>query len=206
MVSTFDVVPTPPPVMVTTASRLFHTGDDVPVSFHAPGEDGEQVAVVRAGGDVGAALDAQPTGDGAPSDGSVTFASEAWKAGAYEAVLSDGAGTELARYPFWIQDAGVDAEVFTGKPAYREGEPIDVTWQAAPGNRWDWVGIYKRGADPNVAYYILWLYTDATVEGSIVLDKAAHGPWPLKPGKYSVYLLVDDSYAKIAGGDFAVTG
>ena len=86
------------------------------------------------------------------------------------------------------------------------GEPIDVSWHAAPANRWDWVGIYRRGADPNIAYYILWLYTDASVEGSIVLDRAANGPWPLKPGKYSVYLLVDDSYEKIAAGNFTVTG
>ena len=206
VVSTFDVQPAVPPVMVTTASRLFHTGDDVPVAFHAAGEDGEQVAVVRAGDDAGAALDAQPTGDGAPADGTVTFASEAWKAGAYEAVLASGDGTELARYAFWIQDAGVDAQISTGRPTYREGEPIDVSWHAAPGNRWDWVGIYKRGADPNVAYYILWLYTNATVEGSTVLDEDAHGPWPLKPGKYSVYLLIDDSYVKVAGGNFTVTG
>jgi endonuclease/exonuclease/phosphatase family metal-dependent hydrolase len=205
MVSTFDVVPAVPPVMVTTSSRLFHTGDDVTATFHAPGDDGEQVAVVRAGDDVDAALDAQPTADAGPTDGSVTFTSDAWKAGAYEAVLSDGAGTELARYPFWIQDAGVDAQVSTGAPTYAEGEPIDVSWQAAPGNRWDWVGIYKRGADPNVAYYILWLYTNATVEGSTVLDEDAHGRWPLKPGKYSVYLLVDDSYAKVAGSNFTVT-
>lgn len=205
VVSTFDVQPAVPPVMVTTASRLFHTGDDVPVAFHAPGEDGEQVAVVHAGDDVGAALDTQPTGDGGPADGTVTFTSEAWKAGAYEVVLASGDGTELARYPFWIQDAGVDAQISTGKPTYAEDEPIDVSWQAAPGNRWDWVGIYKRGADPNVAYYILWLYTDATVEGSIVLDADAHGPWPLKPGKYSVYLLIDDSYVKVAAGNFTVT-
>jgi hypothetical protein len=205
MVSTFDVVPAVPPVMVTTAARLFDSGDEVPVRFHAPGEDGEQVAVVRAGEDVGAALDQQPTGDGGPTDGSVAFASHAWEAGAYEAVLSDGGGAELARYPFWIQAAGGEAEIATGQASYAEGEPIDVAWHAAPGNRWDWIGIYKRGADPNVAYYILWLYTEASVEGSVILDEDAHGPWPLKPGKYSAYLLVDDSYEKIADGDFTVT-
>jgi hypothetical protein len=37
-------------------------------------------------------------------------------------------------------------------------------------NRWDWVGIYERGADPNVASYFTWLYTGATVTGSAVLD------------------------------------
>ena len=205
VVSEFDVQPAAPPVLVTTEDRLFHTGDDVPVSFHAAGDDGEQIAVVAAGEPTQEALETQTTGEGSPIDGTVTFSSASWEAGAYEAVLVDG-GTELARYPFWIQDAGVDTEIDTGSPSYREGEPIDVSWRAAPGNRWDWVGIYKRGADPNVAYYILWLYTDATVEGSTVLDSESHGKWPLDPGKYSVYLLVDDSYEKVAGGDFTVTG
>ena len=106
------------------------------VAFHAPGEDGEQVAVVREGDDVGAALDSQSTGDGA--GGRHRHVRErGWKAGAYEAVLASGDGTELARYPFWIQDAGVDAR--SRRDAHvREGEPIDISWQAAPGNRWDW--------------------------------------------------------------------
>jgi hypothetical protein len=206
VVSEFDVSPAPPPVMVTTAGRLFHTGDDVPLTFHAPGQQGESVAVTAAGDGLDTALESQPTGDGSPVHGTVTFESGSWGAGAYEAVLVGADGTELSRYPFWVQDAGVDAEIGTGRRTYREGDPIDVAWHAAPGNRWDWVGVYRRGADPNVAYYILWLYTDATVEGSTVLDRSAHGPWPLKPGRYSVYLLVDDSYEHVARGDFTVTG
>ncbi len=205
VVSTFDVTPAPPPVMVTTEHRLFHTGDDVPVTFHAPGEVGEQVAVVHAGDALDAAQDPQPTGEGSPVDGSVTFASGGWDAGAYEAVLADGGG-ELARYPFWIQDAGVDAEIGTEAVTYREGRPIDISWQAAPGNRWDWIGIYRRGADPNVAYYLMWRYTDATVEGSAMMDDTANGHWPLQPGRYTVYLLIDDSYEQIAAGNFTVTG
>ena len=204
VVSTFDVVPAPPPAMVTTQRRLFHTGEDVPVWFHSPGGDGELISVVPAGEPAEEALDAQPTGDGSPTDGTVTFSGRAWPAGAYEAVLTDGERYQLARYPFWIQDAGVDAQIGTGSPTYKVGEPIDVSWRAAPGNRWDWIGIYRRGADPNVAYYILWLYTDASVEGSVVLDRAANGPWPLKAGAYSVYLLIDDSYEKTAGGTFTV--
>jgi hypothetical protein len=205
IVSTFDVTPAAPPILVTTAHRLFHTGDEVPVSFHAPGDAGAQVAVVAAGDTPDAALDEQPTGDGSPTDGTVTFASDGWKAGAYDAVLTDAAGAEVSRYPFWMQDAGVDAQIETDEPSYHEGAPIDVRWHAAPGNRWDWIGIYRRGADPNVAYYLSWLYTDATIDGSTVLDEHANGSWPLKPGAYSVYLLVDDSYEKVAGTDFTIT-
>ncbi len=111
-----------------------------------------------------------------------------------------------ARIPFWVQGAGIGPEIGTVDRTYEERRPIQVEWQAAPGNRWDWVGIYRRGADPKVAYYIMWTYTDVAVEGSATFDDDAHGPWPLKPGDYSVYLLEDDSYKLLAGGDFTVRG
>ena len=66
----------------------------------------------------------------------------------------------------------------------------------------------KMGEDPRF-WNSLWLtlvYTGATVEGSSVFDDDAHGPWPLKPGRYSVYLLQDDGYDKLAGGVFSLRG
>jgi hypothetical protein len=111
-----------------------------------------------------------------------------------------------ARIPFWVQGAGIGPEIGTVDRTYEERRPIQVEWQAAPGNRWDWVGIYRRGADPKVAYYIMWTYTDVAVEGSATFDDDAHGPWPLEPGDCSVYLLEDDSYKLLAGGDSTVRG
>ena len=35
--------------------------------------------------------------------------------------------------------------------------------------------------------------------------RAPTGPWPMKPGKYSVYLLRDDDYVKLASADFTIT-
>jgi endonuclease/exonuclease/phosphatase family metal-dependent hydrolase len=206
VVSTFDVTPATPPVLVTTTARSVGVGDELDVSFHAPGVLGEQVAIVAAGGVPSDAVQTQPTGDGAPIDGSLTFSTDGWDLGPYEAVLVDAAGVELSRYPFWVEAPDGLPVIATGKQTYEEGEPIDVSWHGAPGNRWDWVGIYKRGADPNVAWYILWLYTDATIDGSAVFDKTAHGGWPLKPGSYSVYLLQDDSYELLASGDLTIAG
>jgi hypothetical protein len=84
------------------------------------------------------------------------------------------------------------------------GEAIDVKWRNTLGNRWDWVGIYKRGADPNVASYISRFYTDSSVIGSKLMDETAAGRWPLPSGKYSAYLLGDDSYKALARADFTV--
>jgi hypothetical protein len=175
----------------------------VRVTFHASGEGGERVAVVAAGGDPASALAEHPI-EGTPTDGAVVFATDGWAPGAYEAVLEDAAGSVLARIPFWVQEPGALPEVRTARSSFAVGEPIGVEWHGAPGNRWDWIGVYRHGADPNVASYLLWLYTDATIEGSVVLDADAHGRWPLAPGRYSVYLLEDDRYRTLASGAFTV--
>ena len=79
-----------------------------------------------------------------------------------------------------------------------------VRWWNAPGNRWDWVGVYERGADPNVASYLTWFYTRSTIRGRGTLDAASSGPWPLPPGRYSIYLLADDGYDILARTGFLV--
>lgn len=204
-VSTFEVTPSPTPVLVAVQRRLLPVGKDVVTMFHTPGVGDEQVAIVPAGGNpMTDTIDAQPTG--LAVDGTLTFSTGMWQAGDYEAVLLDGAGGELSRIAFWLKAPGSGAVISTGMSAYAAGEPIDVAWSNARGERWDWVGVYRQGADPHVAYYLLWAYTGATVEGSLVLDDSANGRFPLKAGDYSVYLLRDDGYVKMADADFTITG
>lgn len=202
-VSTFTVTPGVPADMVAVERRLADVGEDVVVTFHVTAPGGDRVVIVPAGADPATdGLDEQPTAGAA--DGTLTFASGAWAAGDYEAVLVDGAGAVLSRIPFWLQEPGAGPEISTGKARYAVGEPIDVTWRYAPGERWDWVGIYRRDADPHVAWYLLWAYTRATIAGSITLDETANGRFPLKAGKYSVYLLADDGYKLLAGSPFTI--
>ena len=75
--------------------------------------------------------------------------------------------------------------------------------QNAPGDRWDWVAIYKHGANPAVAGYGPWTYTHSIIDGRVTLNsKTAQAGsvsrWPVRPGIYSLYLLKDDLYVKIA--------
>jgi endonuclease/exonuclease/phosphatase family metal-dependent hydrolase len=206
-VSTFDVTPADPPTFVAVEQRLVEVGDDARVTYHAHDGNAGRVVIVPEGETAGAGdVAEQPAGDGATTDGTLAFSTAEWEPGSYEAVLVSPSSDELARIPFWVQAPGVGPEIGTVERTYEEGRPIDVEWHAAPGNRWDWIGIYKRGADPKVAYYIMWNYTNAAVDGSATFDEDAHGPWPLKPGDYSVYLLRDDSYKMLAGGDFTVRG
>jgi hypothetical protein len=117
--------------------------------------------------------------------------------------LEEGAAV-LSRTRFWVEAAGDGPHVSAERQIYGEGDPIDVRWWNAPGNRWDWVGVYERGADPNVASYLTWFYTRSTIRGRGTLDAASSGPWPLPPGRYSIYLLADDGYDILARTGFVV--
>jgi hypothetical protein len=201
--STFRVTPVVPPTFVTVPQRLLTVGDDVPVTFHADAGAATAVAILPAGGDPATEAIGEQDTQGA-TDGSLAFSSTAWPPGAYEAALLDAAGAELSRFRFWVEAPGTQPSLSTSKNTYDVGEPIEVSWRDAPGNRADWVGVYKRGADPLVAPYLLYVYTQASIDGSGVLDGDASGTWPLPPGRYSLYLLKDDLYVKIAATTFRI--
>jgi len=198
LVSTFQVTPAPAPVLVSPEQRLWEQGDEVRVTSVGDADSARVVVRLAGGGDpvagadVGASVDAE------------AFDSTDWAPGSYEIALLDGAGNVQATSQTWVAEAGA-GPTMTVDPSIAEGDPIDVTWNAAPGNRFDWIGIYRRGADPNVAYYLLWTYTGATIEGAATLDGDAEGRFPLPPGKYTAMLLVDDAYEAVATADFVIT-
>ena len=197
-VSTFEVEPAPAPTIVSVDRQLVTVGEELVVRSHSS-EDPVSIAILPAGaGATDATTNYLARGD------EVTVPTATVRPGAYEVVLLSSSGDELARAPFWVQAAGGEPEVGTRRSAYSTGHPIVVTWRFAPGNRADWVGIYRRDADPDRAPYLLWAYTGGSVEGSAMFDADAPGAWPLKPGAYTVYLLRDDSYVALASGDFRV--
>jgi endonuclease/exonuclease/phosphatase family metal-dependent hydrolase len=206
VVSTFDVTPGVPPTMVAPTPLLAEVGDTLSVTYHAPGGAGERVRIVAAGGDPATdAIDSLPTPAGAPTDGVVSFPTAALDPGPYEAALIDGADAELARGPFWIRDVGAAPVLDTSRRRFDVGQPIDVSWTFGRANRYDWIGLYRRDADPEVASYLSYRYTDASVEGSATFGAGGAGRWPLPPGRYSAYYLLTDVYRRIASVDLVVT-
>jgi endonuclease/exonuclease/phosphatase family metal-dependent hydrolase len=204
VVSTFDVTPGVPPVMVSPAPLLVEIGAPLDVTYHAPGGAGERVRIVPAGGDpVTDVLDSLGTPPAEPTDGVVTFATDSLPAGNYDVVLIDGTDAELARTPFWVRD--VDAPpVLDATWRSGVGEPIVISFTQAPANRFDWIGLYERGADPLVDYYLAYRYTGAAVEGSVTFGDEGYGPWPLPPGRYTAFYLLTDVYRQVASVDFVV--
>ena len=60
------------------------------------------------------------------------------------------------------------------------------THRATDGTGW---ACTNAAPIPNVASYLTWFYTRSTIQGRGTLDAASSGPWPLPPGRYSIYLL-----------------
>ena len=200
LVTTLAVTPGPAPALVSLENRRVLVGELLPVHFHAATPDGRleegRVLLVPSGGSSDQAVRFLPTNDTTDRLSVALFGTAGLAPGAYDAVLEDVSGAELARATFWLVSASEPVLVGRDKDAYAAGEPLQVTWSGAPGNRADWLGLYPAGeADPY--NYLAYIYTDAAVSGSGTFDAAAIGG-QLAPGDYEIRLLVDDGYAAIA--------
>jgi hypothetical protein len=147
------------------------------------------------------------------ADVTVTFPSGAVAPGAYQALLLNAGDAVLSRSPFWLYAAGASPRIWTTKGVYDVGEPIHVRWQAAPGYRFDWMGVFSPGRGPaqnaedcnagscGNGHYLLYHYTDTRIQGSALIGPdsfAGYRTWPLKVGSYEIRLLMDDGYRLLA--------
>src|SRR5262249_61948557 len=93
-----------------------------------------------------------PRTDGTDRRSVVVFGSVVLKPGAYDAVLLAADGKELARAPFWMEEQGATPSISVDHPNYADTEAIVASWKNAPGNRRDWLGIYKAGHPHQMNY------------------------------------------------------
>jgi endonuclease/exonuclease/phosphatase family metal-dependent hydrolase len=207
VVSTFRVTPANPDPFAAVASRRVFVGHDLSVHAHGPGA---RVVLVRAGQGPSPALASRSTGG---ADADLSFSTGGLEPGAHDALLLDAADTVLSRSPFWLYAAGTRPSLRTMKVVYEVGEPIRVRWRAAPGYRWDWMGVFAPGRGPaqnaedcnagtcGNGHYLLYHYTETLIQGSTLIGPASfdgYRSWPLKVGTYEIRLLMDDGYRLLA--------
>ena len=205
VVSTVEAVLGMPPIMVSPDPLLVEQGQDLTVTYHAPGNAGEKVVIVPMGGDAATdGIDQAGTPAADDVDGNVVFDTATWTAGGYDAVLVDASDTELSRNLFWLRLPGERPVLNSASWSYDVGEPIRISWEGAPAHRFDWIGIYARDADPQAASYKDYLYTRGTLVGTATFRGRTVKHWPLRPGRYTAYLLVSDIYLDVAGVDFVI--
>jgi hypothetical protein len=149
---------------------------------------------------------------GGMTDGDVTFPSLELPRGVYDLLLIGPNGHARSRARFWLHAAGEPPRVWIHDRVVEQGERIRVSWSAAPGNRYDWLGIYRPRQLHPLAYvcdavycrnwdYKWYLYTETRPGGSTSFGPNAeigYGTWPLKRGLYEIRLLADDGYRLLA--------
>jgi endonuclease/exonuclease/phosphatase family metal-dependent hydrolase len=206
VVSTFTVEAADMPALIAVERRLVSVGDDLTVRVHTRGSRGERVVLGRARDGALGAVPSRSIDDPRSDDRRIAFSTGGLEPGAYRAALVEPSGATVAQIPFWLQKPGAAPEVETDRPSYATGEPIVARWRNAPGNRWDWIGVYAEGSDPvRDAEALVWRHTQTAIEGEAVLDGSAEGDgWPLGPGRYTLHLLRDDGYLSLASASFSV--
>jgi endonuclease/exonuclease/phosphatase family metal-dependent hydrolase len=200
VLATLEITPGPAPAVVAAWPGRVKRGEPLRVRVRGF-EAGARVVLAPAGVEpatLSAAREAAgtdllyPTADLSP--------------GAHEVALFDRGGDVVSTAAFWVAGSDARPTVAVERDRTKAGEPIGVRWAEAPGNRWDWVGIYPEGIDPGGEdEALLWLHTRAAVAGSLRLDAIAEGGgWPLRPGAYRVYLFEDDAYVPLASASFLI--
>jgi hypothetical protein len=202
VVSQFEVRPAPAPNLVSARSRLVERGGTLAVDYVAAKGTAHSV-VVTASHDAGNPMLTEPATN--PAHGTVRFDTASLRPGEYQAILRHRHGVAIARMAFWVEAPNAVPEISTGRASYRRGDPIAVSWNDAPGERNDWLGVFRRGGVPGVASYLGWTYIGAQIAGETTLDSKISGVgWPLPAGKYTVYLMKDDGYGVLGHADFSV--
>jgi endonuclease/exonuclease/phosphatase family metal-dependent hydrolase len=241
VVSTFELTPAPMPDLVAVDAWLVPVGETIVARYHAPAAGAKRLTLAPAAGETPApdatamgGASSPPTASSAAtpvtatgveparsqtipdgtSDGVVRFATDGLEPGAYTIVLANGERA-LAEASVWLQTPGARPSLTTDRPSYAVGQPVVVAWQDAPANRWDWLGVYKAPADPQVDSYLIWQYTGGasagTLHGKPAGSMALEGtttegdPWPLPPGRYQVFYLLADGYDAVAEATFTVS-
>jgi imidazolonepropionase-like amidohydrolase/endonuclease/exonuclease/phosphatase family metal-dependent hydrolase len=209
VVSTFEVTPAPlPPLVAVNGHRLVEAGDPLPVEFHNPGGVGRRLAVAPAHAP-GEAFDAARIAAEAPAAagrGSLRLPTRGLTPGRYEVALLPAQGPALARIPFHVKAPGAKTQVTVGQSVYAPGEAIAVGWRDAPGNRWDWIGIFPASVEPAAGNDLAWRHTGTRTEGSLAIDAATPEieAWPLPPGEYQAVYLLHDAFESVARARFRV--
>ena len=198
VVSTVDVTAVSPPSFVAPISEVVKEGRSVRAAFHDDTTTGRTIGLWPEGADPtsDAAL-VSATLDDATEDGTARLSTDDMTSGDYQLAMIDDDDV-VASSSVTVLRRHAHAWVRTGEDRYIQGEPIDVEWFGAPGNRYDWLALNRNCFDPERCPLRGWRYVNAASIGSARFAPDSEGVWPLRPGRYIVGLCLDDDYDCIA--------
>jgi hypothetical protein len=194
VVSEFSVLPAAMPELATTGRRIYTSGDDIDVAYY--GAHDTQLAFASIGKDGERRTVTEETVSG---DGRLNLHSDRFPAGHYELRMSRPGDSAVPSKDFWVLDRDATPAVEVIGDSFIVGEPIEVRWENAPGNRNDYLAIYPPAMSADYDNGLAWAYTNARPDGRLALDaNTTEWAWPVEPGTYVVRLLKDDGYELLA--------
>ena len=87
------------------------------------------------------------------------------------------------------------ATISTDIPSYDLGDLISVTFNDGPGIAKDWLGIFNKGANPNINPLLNYIYVSGKPSGTATFQA---DNIPTKDGDYYVVFFTNDSYNEIS--------
>ena len=197
--STFDAIPGPAPRLVNATPRVARLGQTLTIRYTTTGRSGRRIGILPAHGT--RPIVTLPILDGSDHLAAF-FGTRPLGAGSYRAALLGRDGAVQASSPFWVLPRGARPRISPARRSFAAGEPIRVRWRNAPGNKLDWVGIFRAGP-LDVYGYLGFSYLGARPHGTVSFapgDLYAK----LKPGRYVAGLFLDDGYSLLARTTFRV--
>ena len=100
---------------------------------------------------------------------------------------------------FWVLEVGATPTVEVMGLAFNQNDPIEIRWHNSPGNRNDYVKVYRLDDPTGNEGDGAWAYTKARPDGHLNLDRTtSEYGWPLEPGTYVIRLMKDDGNDQLA--------
>ncbi len=198
VVSTFDVSPAAAPPLARAEPRVVRRGSLVTVRYLGARGPAKRIGIMRPGrrGPI-MSLPISDTSD----HRAASLGTAGLRPGAYRAALfSNGRVTASSR--FWVLAGNARPRIRTSRRVYRPGQPIRLRWSGMPGNRFDWVGVFKDGRTLDLYGYLGFSYLGALPNGHLSMTRADLAR--LAPGRYIAGLFLDDGYALLAQTSFRV--
>ena len=194
VVSQFKVMSAPMPPLISTAHRVYRTGENVEVYTHTSANTPISVTVTRAEDAQHVIAEQLVNGTG-----HLAFPSALFTPGEYKIEMGSAGNSAPLSRNFWVLEAQARPTVEVIGLAFDQNDPIEIRWHNSPGNRNDYVKVYKLG-DPTVNEGDgAWAYTKARPDGRLYLDRTtSENGWPLEPGSYNIRLMKDDGNDQLA--------
>jgi endonuclease/exonuclease/phosphatase family metal-dependent hydrolase len=196
--STFDVTAAPAPPLVDADPRVVERGSPVTIRYAGARGPAKRIGILPARG--GQPITSLPIAD-TSDHRAAFFGTTGLRPGAYRAGLM-GAGKVIASSRFWVLARDSRPRIRTSRRVYAPGERIGLRWSGMPGNKFDWVGIFRARRTLDVYGYLGFSYLGALPSGRVSMTKADLGR--LAPGRYVAGLFMDDGYGLLARTSFRV--